>query len=143
MQLTIFTDYCLKSLTYLAARPNKMSTVKEISEHYGISRNHLVKVIHRLAQLGYIETTKGRSGGIKITKDAANLRLGDLVTEFEPNLFLVECFNRETNRCNIIDSCQLKHYLFEATQSFINVLNKYTLADAVRKSTLLYQGWPE
>lgn len=136
MQLTVFTDYCLRSLMYLAAHPNKTSTVKEISEIHGASRNHLVKVIHRLAQLGYVETTKGRSGGIKLIKDTQNLRLGDLVVEFEPNMFIVECFNKETNQCKIIDSCQLKHYLFEATQSFIDVLNKYTLADAIGKLPL-------
>ena len=131
MQLTLFTDYSLRTLMYLATWPNKMSTVKEISEHYGISRNHLVKVVHRLAQLGYIETTKGKGGGIKITKDTEKLRLGDLIKHLEPNMNMVECFDGKTNTCRITGSCQLKHYLFEATQNFINTMNKYTLADTV------------
>ncbi|PCJ96595.1 MAG: BadM/Rrf2 family transcriptional regulator [Zetaproteobacteria bacterium] len=132
MQLTSFTDYSLRTLMYLAAYPDKMSTVKEISEHYGISRNHLVKVVHRLSQLSYIETTKGNGGGIKIAKHTGQLRLGDLVSKLEPNMLTVECFDAEKHTCRITSSCQLKHYLFEATQSFIDVLNKRTLDDAAK-----------
>lgn len=131
MQLTSFTDYALRTLMYLAARPEEMSSVKEISEHYGISRNHLVKVAHRLSQLGYIETTKGKGGGVQIAKGAENLRLGDLISHLEPNMNIVECFDAKTNTCRITNSCQLKHYLFEASQNFLRTMNKYTLADAV------------
>lgn len=131
MQLTRFTDYGLRTLMYLAARPDKMSSVKEISEYYGISRNHLVKVVHRLAQLGYIQTTKGKGGGIKIVKGMECLRLGDLITCLEPDMFMVECFDPQTNTCRITESCRLKHYLFEGTKTFTDVMNKYTLADTI------------
>lgn len=138
MQLTLFTDYSLRTLMYLAARPDKMSSVKEISEHYSISRNHLVKVVHKLSQLDYIATTKGKGGGIKIAQGTEKLRLGDLIRRLEPNMNMVECFDAKTNTCRIAGSCQLKHYLFEATQNFINTMNKYTLADTVQNKELLF-----
>lgn len=132
MQLTSFTDYGLRSLMYLAAHPDRLSSVREIAEHYGISRNHLVKIVHHLALLGYINSSKGKGGGIMLAQDAKTLRLGDLVMKLETNMNLVECFDRETNTCRMVSACQLKHYLFEASQSFIATLNKYTLADAVK-----------
>lgn len=131
MHLTRFTDYGLRCLMYLAARPQTLSSVKAISDHYGISRNHLVKVVHRLSQLGYIETSKGKGGGIRIAEGTAQLRLGELVRELEPNMLTVECFDAATNTCSISDLCQLKHYLFDATQAFISSLDRYTLADTV------------
>lgn len=135
--ITSFTDYGLRTLMYVATRSEHTTSVKEIAEHYGISRNHLVKVVHRLSQLGYIETTKGKGGGIKIAKDTEKLRLGDLIEQLEPNMNTVECFAK-TNTCRITGSCQLKHYLFEATQNFINTMNKYTLADTVQNKNLLF-----
>lgn len=137
MQLTRFTDYGLRTLMYLAAHPHTLSSVKEISEYYNISRNHLVKVVHRLSQLGYIETSKGKGGGIKIIKESKDLRLGDLITCLEPNMDTVECFDADTNTCLITESCQLKHYLFEATQNFMCTMNKYTLADTIKDKAIL------
>ena len=134
MQLTIFTDYGLRSLMYLAAQPDKLCSVREIAEHYGISRNHLVKVVHRLSQLGYITSSKGKGGGIRLAENATKLKIGDLVQSLEPHMHMVECFSKETNTCKIVNSCQLKHYLFEASKSFIATLNNYTLADAASGS---------
>src|SRR5690606_11812434 len=99
MQLTQFTDYGLRSLMYLAAQPEKLCSVREIAEHYAISRNHLVKVVHRLAQLGYVTSSKGKGGGIRLACKPQELRLGDLVLALEPNMHLVDCFNYETNNC--------------------------------------------
>lgn len=136
MQLTIFTDYGLRSLMYLAAHPERRCSVREIAEHYGISRNHLVKVVHRLAQLGYVDSAKGKGGGIVIAQQARQLKLGDLVRALEPNMDIVECFNKETNTCRITSGCQLKHYLFDARKAFLASLDKHTLADAVRDRSL-------
>lgn len=133
MQLTNFTDYGLRCLIYLAVHHDKLSTVKEISECYGISRNHLVKVVHRLSQLRLIESNKGKGGGIRLACDTENLGLGDIINMLEASMNLVECFNLDTNTCKIAHICQLRHYLKEAGQSFINVLNKYTLADAAKR----------
>lgn len=131
MQLTLFTDYGLRSLMFLAAYQDRTSSVKEIAEHYGISRNHLVKVVHRLAQLGYIESSKGKGGGIRLARQAKNIKLGDLIKQLEP-MNIVECFDNKTNTCRMTNSCHLKHYLYEASQSFISTINKYTLADTVK-----------
>ncbi len=136
MQLTSFTDYGLRSLMYLAAHPEKICSVREISEHYGISRNHLVKVVYRLSQLGHIDASKGKGGGLRLAGDARALKLGDLVQQLEPNMQLVECFDTETNTCKIVSACQLKHFLFEANASFVQTLNKYTLADAIKDQAL-------
>jgi len=138
MQLTRFTDYSLRTLMYLASHSGQLSSVKEISGHYGISRNHLVKVVHRLSQLGYIETLKGKGGGIQIAKGAEKIRLGVLISELEPNMNLVECFDVKTNTCRITGACQLKHYLYEAVRSFINTMNKYTLADTIKNKEILF-----
>lgn len=136
MQLTVFTDYGLRSLMYLAAHPERLCSVKEIAEHYGISRNHLVKVVHKLVQLEYVASTKGKGGGIRLACDPKDLKLGDLVRVLEPNMNMVECFDRETNTCRIVSGCALKHFLFDASQAFIDTLNKHTLADAVTNKDL-------
>lgn len=136
MQLTIFTDYGLRALMFLAAHPERRCSVKEIAEAYGISRNHLVKVVHRLSQLGYIETSKGKGGGIELAHAPEALKLGDLIRALEPNMDIVECFNRDTNMCRITGACQLKHYLFDAKQAFLASLDQRTLADTVINRSL-------
>jgi Rrf2 family nitric oxide-sensitive transcriptional repressor len=132
MHLTNFTDYGLRCLMYLTVRQGKPSTVKEIAEYYNISRNHLVKVTHRLSQLKLIESHKGRGGGIRLAPNAENLKLGDIVKMLESNMDLAECFDHTNNACKIANMCQLRHYLYEAGQSFINALNKYTLSDSAK-----------
>lgn len=135
MQLTNFTDYGLRTLMYLAVHTEKLSSVKEVAEHFNISRNHLVKIVHRLSLLGYIETIRGKGGGMRIVEGSMKLRLGDLITKLEPNMTMVECFDAKTNTCCITESCQLRHYLFEATQSYIEVLNQYTISDTIIKKS--------
>jgi Rrf2 family transcriptional regulator, nitric oxide-sensitive transcriptional repressor len=137
MQLTVFTDYGLRALMFLAAHPDRLCSVREIAEHYNISYNHLVKVVHRLSQLGYVDSLKGKGGGIKLGPETISRRLGDLVKALEPNMNIVECFNRDTNFCRITNSCQLKHYLLDANSAFLASLNKYTLADTVRMPAVI------
>ncbi len=136
MQLTIFTDYGLRTLMFLTAHRDRLCNVREIADHYGISYHHLVKVVHRLSQIGYVESVKGKGGGIRLAQGAEALRLGDLVKTLEPNMDIVECFNRDTNTCRITGSCQLKHYLFDAKQAFVNALNQHTLGDTVAHKNL-------
>lgn len=136
MQLTIFTDYGLRSLMFLTAHPDRLCSVKEIAEHYGISRHHLVKVAHRLGQLGYVDSVKGKGGGLRLAQDPATLRLGDLVRDLEPNMRIVECFDKETNTCQITGACQLKHYLFDANAAFLDSLNRHRLSDTVNNPGL-------
>lgn len=136
MQLTLFTDYALRSLIFLAAHPERSSSVKEIAEHYGISRNHLVKIIHKMATLCLIETSKGKGGGVRLGHDPEAMRLGVIVSKIE-SMEIVECFNRDNNTCRISEVCRLKHILHEASQSFMQTLNKYTVADAARNQSLI------
>lgn len=136
MQLTIFTDYGLRTLMYLAAQPEKLCSVREIAEHYAISRNHLVKVVHRLSQLGYVASIKGRGGGIRLACDPHKLKLGELVRKLEPNMQIVECFDPETNSCTVVSACHLRHLLRKASQSFLLSLNEHTLADTIKDAAL-------
>jgi Rrf2 family nitric oxide-sensitive transcriptional repressor len=136
MQLTIFTDYGLRTLMYVAAHPDRRCSVREVADHYGISRNHLVKVVHRLSLLGYIDSSKGKGGGIRLAQTAEQLKIGDLVRALEPHMQLVECFDPETNTCRISSGCQLKHFLAEANDAFISTLNRHTLADTVQNKLL-------
>ena len=135
MQLTRFTDYGLRTLMYLAARPQERHSVKEIADHYGISRNHLVKVVHRLSQLAYISTTKGKGGGIRLVPETEKLGLGEIMMQLETDMNIAECFNPQTNTCLITEDCQLKHYLFDARQAFIAAMNQHTLSDTVSGKT--------
>lgn len=136
MQLTTFTDYCLRSLLYLAASSPETATIKEIADYYKISQNHLIKVVHRLSQLKYVETTRGRNGGIKIHEKVYSLYLGDVIVNFEPNMTMVECFNPKINQCRITKFCQLRHYLIEAQHSFICTMNQYTFSDLTKNIAL-------
>lgn len=129
MQVTIFTDYGLRCLMYLSKKEELVS-VREIAGHYSISYHHLVKVVHQLSQLGHVISVKGKGGGIKIAPQAKGMRIGDLVKQLEPNMDLVECFNKETNTCKITDRCKLKHHFSEAREAFIKTLNRYTVDDA-------------
>lgn len=132
MRLTAYTDYCMRVLMFLALRQSELCTISEIAEAYGISRSHLTKVVQHLGQLGYIETTRGKGGGIRLRDAAESIRLGQLVLKTEGDIVLVECFG-PGNKCVITPACQLKHYLHEALKGFVAVLDQYTLADTVAK----------
>lgn len=132
MKLTNYTDFSLRVLLYLALKTeNELSTIKEIAESYQISKNHLMKIIHELGQLGYIETIRGRNGGIRLAKQPKDINIGEVVSKTEEDFHIVNCFNEESSYCVITPSCKLKHVLNEALQGFMNVLKEYTLEDLV------------
>ena len=131
MQLTLYTDYSLRVLLYLGLNPKRMSTITDIAGSYGISRNHLVKVVHNLALQGFINTTRGRGGGITLARPPAEINVGDVVRHTEMNFHLVECFDKERNTCPITAACFLKRALYEAQQAFVTVLDRYTLAEVL------------
>lgn len=133
MHLTRYSDYSFRVLIYLGLAQGQRCTIKEISEHYQISRNHLVKVVHRLGTLGYIRTIRGKKGGIMLARSPRELNLGEVARRTEDNLALVECFNPATNACCITPGCRLKSVLFEALQAFLGVLDGYTLADLLQR----------
>lgn len=134
MQLTQYTDYSYRVLIFLAQKPAGLSTVTEIAEFHGISRNHLVKVIHNLSSKGFITTTRGRNGGMTLSRPPADINLGDVARQTEPNFSIAECFDAANNRCVITPNCALKHMLNQARSAFLDTLSKYTLADAVTGS---------
>ncbi len=131
MQLTQFTDYSLRVLIYLARLPEPgMTTITEIAEFHRISRNHLVKVVNNLANAGFILTTRGKGGGMRLSRPAHTIGLGEVVRLTESNMNLVECFDTKANQCRITRGCSLKAALYEARRAFVAVLDKYTLEDA-------------
>jgi Rrf2 family transcriptional regulator, nitric oxide-sensitive transcriptional repressor len=129
MHLTRFTDYGLRTLIYLALRPDGLASIAEIARAYGISENHMVKVVHHLGQAGLIETMRGRNGGIRLARPAADIGLGDVVRASEPSLALVECQAGEP--CAIGGLCRLQSVMDEALEALLGVLDRYSLADVV------------
>ena len=130
MQITTFSDYALRVLIYLAMRPGELPTISEIAEAYGISKNHLMKVVNLLSREGYITAVRGGKGGICLSQAPDAVILGNVVRKTEVNLNLAECFGPD-NRCVITAACRLKLALAEALNAFIAVLDKYRLSDMV------------
>ncbi len=134
MHLTLHADYSLRVLLYLAARPESLVSTQEVSEAYGISKNHLVRVVQALGKEGFIEVRLGRTGGITLARAPAEISLGRVFRATEPDFHLVECFNKDENTCPIAPACGLKGVLYEAREAFLAVLDKYTLADVMKRS---------
>lgn len=131
MQLTLYTDYSLRVLIHLSLHDDKALTINEIAEFYQISRNHLVKVVHNLSQRGFVNTTRGKGGGIRLARPADEITVGEVVRQTEPNFHVVECFNPANAPCAALPFCSLKSILSEAADSFLGVLDSYTIADLV------------
>jgi Rrf2 family transcriptional regulator, nitric oxide-sensitive transcriptional repressor len=132
LHLTRYTDYSLRVLIYLAARPDRFGTIQGIADAYGISRNHLMKVVQALNHRGYIDTVRGKGGGMHLRLAPAKIGIGRVVRDMESDLELVECFGA-ANQCVITPECALKGVLADALQAFVDVLDRYTLADLVRQ----------
>lgn len=137
MRLSVFTDYSLRVLIQAAIRhPNKV-TIDEVANAYGISRNHLIKVINELGRAGFLVTQRGRTGGFTLARPAERIFIGDVVKFGEEGQPLVECFDPERNKCVITPACKLKGMIAEAKRAFFDVLGKYTIADACAKPEAL------
>jgi len=128
MRLTTFTDYSLRVLIYLALKGEDNTTIAEISESYGISKNHLMKVVQELSQKGYLEASRGKNGGLHLSTDPASINIGQLVRSTESDLALAECLGRD-NHCVLTPACALQTMFKEALEAFFAVLEGYTLAD--------------
>jgi Rrf2 family nitric oxide-sensitive transcriptional repressor len=127
MRLTTFSDYSFRVLIYLGAAPEGLATIESISAAYGISSNHLMKVVHRLAQLGYVETVRGKGGGMRLARPPGAINVGEVLRATEDSFDLVECM--DDGDCRITRACVLRHALGEARDAFLKVLDGYTLAD--------------
>ncbi|WP_394232441.1 RrF2 family transcriptional regulator [Niallia oryzisoli] len=140
MRLTNYTDYSLRVLIFLALKNEfELCTIKEIAETYQISKNHLMKIIHELGKLGYIETIRGRHGGIRLAKLPAEINIGEVISKTEEDFHIVDCFNKDNNYCVITPSCKLKFILNDALKAFLNVLKEYTLEDLIQNKEDLMQ----
>lgn len=129
MRLTLQTDYALRALLYLAAAGEQGGTAHGIADSYGISRNHLAKVLQKLRGLGYLTATRGRNGGVRLARPAADIRVGAVVRQTEDSLAPVECLDPATNTCPLIGVCGLERSLGEAMDAYLAVLDRYTIAD--------------
>lgn len=134
MKLTLFTDYSIRVLLYLATRPDRRCSIAEIAQAYRISQNHLMKVVNDLARSGYIESVRGRGGGIRLGQPPEEINIGTLVRHTEEGFDLVDCPS-----CVIAPACGVTGVLKEAVSAFLDVLDRYSLADLTQKRDML--GW--
>lgn len=137
MRLTQWTDYTLRVLMYCAASLQRSEpvTITEIANSHGISRSHLTKIVQELAARGWLQTTRGRGGGMQLAMPPSDINLGAVVRATETDFAMVECFDAAQNRCGLTRHCQLQNVLSQATQSYLSVLDGVTLADLVAPVT--------
>lgn len=136
MQLTSFTDYSLRVLIHLGTHTDTLSTVGAIAEEHGISRHHLTRVVHQLGLKGYIETVRGKGGGIRLARQPDQIRIGNVVRDMEPGFELAECFKPGESGCRLLPSCALMPVLAQAGRAFLETLDRYTLADMLPHSIM-------
>ena len=134
MRLTTFSDYAFRVLMYVGAAPGGLATIGDIAAAYRISPEHLRKVVHFLAQEGYLETVRGKGGGMRLARPPQAISVGRVLRATEDDLRLVECLRPGGCECRIAPACVLKGALAEARDAFLAVLDRYTLADLLAPS---------
>ena len=132
MQLTRYSDYSLRVLIYLALDPDRLATIEDIARGYDISKAHLMKVVHQLGLGGFVETVRGRRGGLRLARPPQEITVGEVVRYTEESMALAECF-ATASRCAIEPACGLRGVLHEALAAFLAVLDGYTLEDLVAR----------
>jgi Rrf2 family transcriptional regulator, nitric oxide-sensitive transcriptional repressor len=132
VRLTTYTDYALRVLMHAALKDGALVRIDEVAEDFGISRNHLSKVVHNLGAKGYLRTVQGRRGGFQLARTPAEITVGQVVRDFEPDFNLVECFEARVSQCRIQRSCVLAGELAAALQAFLSRLDEVSLSDLVR-----------
>ncbi|MCY3753975.1 MAG: Rrf2 family transcriptional regulator [Alphaproteobacteria bacterium] len=137
MQMTRYSDYSLRTLIYLGLHRHRRCTIREIADAYGISENHLMKLVHQLGREGFVRTTRGKNGGLELARPAREIGVGAVFRAMEGNFHLVECFKEDGNTCPIAGPCVLSGVLDEALQAFLEVLDRHTLEDLLAPSQAL------
>jgi len=134
MRLTNFTDYALRVLIYLGAHRDevRLATISDVATAYGISENHLMKVVHQLAKLGYVKTVRGKGGGMQLARAPGEISLGEVVRSTEEDFAVVECFQEGPPKCSIAHACTLQGILAQSLHAFLAVLDRHTLADLLQ-----------
>jgi Rrf2 family nitric oxide-sensitive transcriptional repressor len=132
VRLTVYTDFSLRVLMFLALKGDRLATIAEIAKAYGISKNHLMKVVYQLGLAGYVETVRGKGGGLRLAQRPQDIVIGEVVRRTEPDMALVPCFAPVDASCVIFSSCALRGVLSGARDAFLSALDGHTLADLVR-----------
>ena len=133
MRLTAYTDYSLRTLIFLAMNREQLVTVQHIADAHGIAKNHLTKVVHQLGVLGYIETVRGRNGGLRLGREPQDIVIGEVVRKTETDFFMASCFDQSSAGCMYSAACALKGVLSQATAAFLEVLDSVTLQEMMIK----------
>lgn len=133
MRLTAYTDYSLRTLIYLAMNRERLVTVQQIADEHGIAKNHLTKVVHQLGTLGYIDTIRGRNGGLRLALEPQDIVIGDVVRHTETDFYMASCFDAASAGCMYSRACSLKGVLGKATAAFLEVLDSVTLEEMMIK----------
>ena len=136
MRLAFSTDYSLRMLILVGLEPDRLVTIEEVADRFGISKNHLMKVAHQLGLAGYLETVRGRNGGLRLGKTPDQIVVGEIVRTMEPDFAVVEC-ESSTGYCKIAPCCSLRSAMREAVQAFLEKLDQYTLEDLLRPRSKL------
>jgi len=129
VKLTSYSNYTLRVLMIAAARFPALTTIGEVADSFGIAKTHLVKCVHQLGSWGFIQTVRGNKGGFRLARPAGSISIGEVVRRTEEGFALVECFQRETNTCPLIDRCRLRPALQRATNAFLGTLDEISLAE--------------
>lgn len=137
MRLTSRTDYAFRVLMYLAVSGAGLATVPEIAERYGVSKDHLAKVAWELGRAGFIETVRGRSGGLRLARSAEAISVGAVARYTERTIPLAECFPEGAGACRIASNCVYRQVLVEAREAFFTVLDRYSVRDLVEDNPVL------
>ena len=137
MRLTLQTDYALRLLMYLAANQNRVVTIADSSRKFDISRNHLMKIAHKLGTLKYIETVRGRSGGLRLARPADRINIGKVARDMENDSAFLDCFEAGQGTCYIMPSCRLKGLMATALDAFYASLEHHSLADLTDENPIL------
>lgn len=131
MQLTSFTDYALRTLVYLGLQPNdRLVSVKQICEHFNMPRNHVIKVTQQLSAQEYIKSTRGRQGGIRLARPAAEINIGQVVRDFEKRLVPIDC---ESQDCPVTSRCRVKALMRRAQRAFLKELDNFVIQDMLEE----------
>jgi Rrf2 family transcriptional regulator, nitric oxide-sensitive transcriptional repressor len=138
MRLTTFSDYALRVMMYLGLKHGQLATIADIAQAYRISENHLTKVVHHLAQQGYVETVRGKGGGLRLARSPLTLNIGEMIRNCEGEAGLLPCLD-DQDTCRIQPSCKLTGILREAQLAMYAVLDRYTLSGLLNEQALLEQ----
>lgn len=137
MRLTLHTDYGLRVLLYVGLKRDALTTIPEIVRHFDMSKGHVMKVVHRLAQKGYLQTIRGKKGGMRLARGPTEIGVGAVVRDMEQELGVLGCLQDKEGYCRIEECCILRSALREATNAFLAALDRYTIADLLQPQRAL------